>query len=279
MGANTAIQWTDHSFNPWIGCSRISPGCVRCYAEAGARRWGQNDLWRRRGPRRVTSSAYWRKPRTWNREAERAGQPLKVFCASWADVFEDHPDVTEARARLWDLIEDTPWLRWQLLTKRPENAEAMVPWGSGWPPWVWLGASAENQDYYDGPVHGRGRVLAQTGAAVKFLSCEPLIGPLTLDGAPGIDWVIVGGESGGHARPAELAWLRSLVAECRAAGTAVFVKQAGKVLGQQWDAGPKGDQMDRWPPGIRVRQFPADPATAALACIKTQPLTMEGRTR
>ncbi|HEX3965801.1 MAG TPA: DUF5131 family protein, partial [Trebonia sp.] len=142
MSDNSAIEWTTHTFNPWWGCSRVSPGCVHCYADDQAKRYG-HDVWRRHGLRRMLSDANWARPLKWNRDAERAGEPAKVFCASMADVFEDHPDVAEPRKRLWGLIESTPWLIWQLLTKRPENIAGMVPWGRDWPPSVWIGASAE----------------------------------------------------------------------------------------------------------------------------------------
>jgi protein gp37 len=146
MGDTTGIGWTDRTFNPWWGCSRVSPGCRSCYADTLARRWG-HDLWHRDGPRRLLGGASWAKPLRWNREAAAAGVPARVFCASMADVFEDHPQVVGARARLWDLIGQTPWLRWQLLTKRIENVPQMVPWGDRWPANVWLGTSVENGHY------------------------------------------------------------------------------------------------------------------------------------
>jgi protein gp37 len=133
------IEWCDHTFNPWWGCARVSPGCRFCYAERDARRYG-HQVWGRHGPRRLLSEANWRLPLRWDRDAERAGVPALVFCASMADVFEDHPQVVESRQRLWRLIEDTPHLRWLLLTKRPENVPAMVPrsWAGAWPEQVWL---------------------------------------------------------------------------------------------------------------------------------------------
>ncbi len=148
MSDVTAIEWTDHTFNPWWGCSRVSPACRFCYADRDAQRYG-HQVWRRHGPRRMLSEANWQRPLRWNRDAERAGIPAKVFCASMADVFEDHPDVAAPRERLWGLIEATPWLIWQLLTKRPENIARMVPWGGEWPPHVWVGTSVENQRYAD----------------------------------------------------------------------------------------------------------------------------------
>src|SRR5690606_3921590 len=164
------IEWCDHTFNPWWGCVRVSPACRFCYADTQARRYG-HQVWRKRGPRRLLSDANWAKPLKWNRDAEKSGVPAKVFCASIADVFEDHPDVAEPRKRLWNLIEATPWLRWLLLTKRPENIAAMAPWGAEWPPHVWVGTSVENQRFAEERIP----ILLRVPAAVLFLSCEPLL--------------------------------------------------------------------------------------------------------
>jgi protein gp37 len=252
MGTNSAISWCDHTFNPWWGCARVSPGCVNCYADRDATRWGMNDLWRANGPRRMMSENYWRQPAKWNREAQAAGTHVKVFCASMADVFEDHPDVVEARARLWDLIEVTPWLRWQLLTKRPENVAGMVPWGGDWPATVWLGTSVENQRYADERIP----VLASLPARVRFLSCEPLLAPVDLSpwlDAGQLDWCITGGESGGaRRREMSIAWLESVTGQCQAAGVPVFVKQ---------DSGPRPGMQGRIPDAVwALKGFPGDPA-------------------
>jgi protein gp37 len=189
------IEWCDHTFNPWWGCARVSPGCRFCYAERDARRYG-HQVWGRHGPRRLLSEANWRLPLRWDRDAERAGVPALVFCASMADVFEDHPQVVEPRQRLWRLIEDTPHLRWLLLTKRPENVPEMVPWATAWPEQVWLGTSVETQRY---ALQRIPRLLEVSGVRVRFLSCEPLLGPLELSAwlaQRAVDWVIAGGESG-----------------------------------------------------------------------------------
>lgn len=281
MGENTKISWTDHSWNPWIGCARVSPGCLHCYAETQAERWGLA-TWGKTTERRVTSDAYWRKPLTWNRKAEAAGVPAKVFCASMADVFEDHPDLPEPRERLWDLVDQTPWLRWLLLTKRPENINGMLPdrWKSeGWPDTVWLGTSVEDQQRADERVP----VLLDTNAAVKWLSAEPLLGsvdlmpwlgevltgvsrivtdygterePVTEDG---IAWVIAGGESGGGARRMDIEWARSLREQCAEAGTAFFFKQLGAVAASERGVKGKGEGFDGVPADLAVREFPLDP--------------------
>lgn len=149
MGSETGISWTDHTFNPIWGCAHVSPGCVHCYAESFARRTG-HDVWGAKSERRLFGPVYWRQPLTWNAHAEAAGVRERVFCASMADVFEDHPVWDTERPRLWELIDRTPWLDWQILTKRPENIPGMLPalWGDGRPN-VWLGVSAENQEWWD----------------------------------------------------------------------------------------------------------------------------------
>lgn len=278
MGDNSKIEWTTHTFNPWWGCSRVSPGCRFCYADRDAQRYG-HQVWRRHGERRMLSDANWQRPLKWNRNAERAGVPAKVFCASMADVFEDHPDVSEARKRLWGVVEATPWLRWQLLTKRPENVAAMVPWGADWPAWVWLGTSVENQRFADQRIP----VLLTLPAKVRFLSCEPLIGPVDLIGQGGdlvgagvyalpdppeyddgepvcqdhgaenceqrqpqagcafVHWVICGGESGPKARPMHPVWARSLRDQCVMAGVPFLFKQWG-----QWRPGDDHSRPAEW---------------------------------
>lgn len=179
MAENSKIEWTTHTFNPWWGCQRVSPGCEHCYAETWAKRVGE-DVWgpAKTTPRRELSEGHWSKPLGWNRKAEAAGKRALVFCASMADVFEDHPQLPPLRARLWELIEATPWLDWQILTKRPENVMAMVPkaWREAFPPNVWLGTSVEDQRRADERIPH----LLRCPAAVRFLSCEPLLGPVEL---------------------------------------------------------------------------------------------------
>ena len=282
MSDKTGIEWTDHTFNPWWGCSRVSPACRFCYADRDAKRYG-HEVWRRHGPRRMLSEANWQRPLKWNRDAERAGAPTKVFCASMADVFEDHPDVGEARKRLWDLIEATPWLTWQLLTKRPENVGRMAPWRDNWPAHVWLGTSVENQRYADERIP----VLLESGAATLFLSCEPLLGPVdlgmgtdhsghardhiidswgwdcldcsteeivvswTVPDGPRISWVIAGGESGPKARLSHPDWFRSLRDQCARARVPFLFKQFGEWsprYGADWPVGDawRNPQRHRW---------------------------------
>jgi protein gp37 len=277
VAENTNIQWTDHTFNPWRGCTKVSDGCKFCYAEKlSERNHATLGVWGPSGSRPVGSESYWKAPLKWNREAQEAGERRRVFCASLADVFEGEETmpasavapVTAARRRLFETIDATPHLDWLLLTKRPENIERLWPfgWYDGrftWPN-LWLGTSVEDQAAADRRIPE----LLKVPAAVRFLSCEPLLGPVDLDlsypcptcggrggglnfGPASMDdgawdcgrcegtgaipfgnipeWVIVGGESGPNARACDLRWVRDIVAQCRRAGVPVFVKQLGSV--------------------------------------------------
>lgn len=188
------------------------------------------------------SENYWKQPYKWNKDAAKRGERQRVFCASMADVFEDHPQVVDARARLFNLILDTPNLDWLLLTKRPENIMDMVPadWRNGFPENVWIGTSVENQEQ----ANKRIPALLDVPASVRFLSCEPLLSAVDLEEAGAIesagpawagynshiDWVIAGGESGHGARPMYPQWARSLRDQCVDAGVAFFFKQWGEFL-------------------------------------------------
>jgi protein gp37 len=262
---NTLIEWAEHTFNPWWGCAHVSPGCVHCYAETWAARCGQH-VWGAHGPRRMMSESYWREPLRWNAAAADAADRPRVFCASMADVFEDHPALPEPRRRLWGLIDDTPNLDWLLLTKRPENIDGLVPWGNEWPDNVWIGTSVEDQRRAEERIP----FLVATPARTRFLSCEPLLGMVGLEpwlwlignaGGPWYDvtqrrryvdglgrrlpsgpgacmvasvpssdihWVIAGGESGPKARPMHPDWARMLRDQCAAAGVPFLFKQWGE---------------------------------------------------
>lgn len=182
MGTQSNIEWTDHTFNPWEGCQKVGPGCDHCYAETRNARYGGGIApnWGPGAPRRRTSAANWAKPRRWAREAKAFhaahGRRQRVFCASLADVFDNAVDPTW-RADLFHLIAETPELDWLLLTKRIGNAAAMLPddWGDGWPH-VWLGATVVNQVEADRDIPK----LLSTPAAVRFISAEPLLGPVDL---------------------------------------------------------------------------------------------------
>ena len=320
---NTPIEWTDHTHNHWRGCTKVSDGCAHCYAEKGARRnpkvlgqWGPGK------PRVLASLATRREPLRWNREAAEAIEEAlhdfgseeyvapprpRVFSASYSDWLD--PEVpAEWLAGLLDLIHQTPNLDWQLLTKRPENWRGriaaalhwkqvnedlatiedawLVDWLRGNPPrHVWIGATVENQAMADRRIPH----LLQIPAAIRFLSCEPLLGPVDLgdwiylcpecDGNgcasrkdcvngyvnQGIDWVIAGGESGGPlSRPMHPDWPRSLRDQCADAGVPFFFKQWGDLAPASPDTAdtsreerfldPYGNNLT----GIPIDQLPSD---------------------
>jgi protein gp37 len=240
MGTETGIEWCDHTFNPWSGCTRVSPGCDNCYAATMALRApGTFGSWEPGAPRKRTSERNWKQPLAWNRAAAAAGVRRRVFCASLADVF-DNQVPEDWRADLFHLIARTDNLDWLLLTKRPQNIAKMLPqaasdhwaaWGEGWPN-VWLGTTAENQAEADRRIPH----LLAVPAKVRFLSCEPLLGPVDLravswghsNALHRIDWVIAGGESGAGARPMHPAWARRLRDQCDAAVVPFFFKQWGE---------------------------------------------------
>ena len=241
---NTKIEWCDHTFNPWIGCTKVSPACDHCYAEnlmdnrMRVVRWGAGQ------PRKRTSARNWNDPLRWNSEAERLGIRYRVFCASLADVFDN--EVPPAwRAELFALISMTPHLDWLLLTKRIGNVQKMIEAPGmdkrGLAPNVWLGITVSDQTEADRDIP---KLLA-TPAVIRWLSLEPLLGPVVLPfdrvghwnaiatrndqpwAATGIDWVIVGGESGAHARPMHPNWVRSLRDQCATASVPFLFKQWG----------------------------------------------------
>lgn len=228
MAKDSKIEWTHHTFNPWWGCARVSPACKHCYAEAWAKRVG-SAVWGKGAPRRFFGETHWKEPLRWNREAANEGGRRRVFCASMADVFERRSELHQWRERLWDLIERTTSLDWLLLTKRPQNIRAMAPWKEQWPDNVWLGCTAENQTW----ANRRIPFLLRIPARVRFLSCEPLLGPLDLrsylsaDPTKSIHWVIAGGESGAHSRPMNPEWVRILRNQCQDSNAAFHFKQWG----------------------------------------------------
>lgn len=230
MGKDSSIEWTDHTFNPWWGCTKVSPGCNNCYAETWAKRVGQQ-LWGASRDRRFFTDKHWSEPLKWNAEAEAQGKRKRVFCASMADVFESRHDLDSWRERLWNLIGATPWLNWLLLTKRPQNIETMVPWAAKWPDNVWIGTTVEDQTRAEERVP----LLLKHPAKCHFLSCEPLIGPVDLSPWTNgdsktlhrISWVIAGGESGHNARPMLPGWARRLRDQCSEASVPFHFKQWG----------------------------------------------------
>jgi protein gp37 len=230
MGKETKIEWTHHTFNPWWGCVKVSAACDNCYAETWAKRLGES-VWGPESGRRFFSDAHWREPLKWNAEAKSQGTRQRVFCASMADVFENRKDLIPSRVRLLKLIEDTPHLDWLLLTKRIHLVKKQLPKGYVFPSNVWLGATVENQAAAGKRIK---YLLEFQTPAVRFLSCEPLLGPLDLReflqrGTQGtrIDWVIAGGESGHGSRPMEPQWPDDLRRQCTAARVPFHFKQWG----------------------------------------------------
>ncbi|MEM5384182.1 phage Gp37/Gp68 family protein [Paraburkholderia phymatum] len=283
MSENSEIEWTDHTFNPWEGCQKVGPGCDHCYAETRNARFsgGIAINWGPGAPRRRTSPANWRKPLQWNKaHAEffaAHGRRQRVFCASLADVFDNAVSPTW-RAELFELIESTPNLDWLLLTKRIGNVPAMLheTGVDRLPDNVWLGATIVNQEEANRDV----RKLLSVPARVRFLSMEPLLGPVDLtrlahgdesdlDALRGqvvytsqhfamppeplgkaISWVICGGESGRGARPMHPDWARDLRDQCAEAGVPFLFKQ--------WGEWTPGENVERQTGVVKTAHWFAD---------------------
>lgn len=247
MAENTLIEWATHTFNPWMGCQKVSAACDFCYAEALMDHRYHKVQWGPHGKRIRTSPDNWKKPRAWNKKAKAAGERHRVFCASLADWLDNKAN-PQWRAELAHLIDETPNLDWLLLTKRPENYARLAPWGHA-PRNVWLGVSAEDQAHYN----HRWGILQEIPATVRFISYEPALGPLRLNGR-NPDWIICGGESGPKARHMDPQWARNLRDECRTMNVAFFMKQLGSNSGAGVTG--KGDNPEQWPADLRVREFP-----------------------
>lgn len=252
MAEKTGIAWTDSTFNPWIGCTKVGPGCDNCYAEALMDKRWHKVQWGSAQQRQRTSAANWKQPLLWEREHEAFalmhGRRRRVFCASLADVFDNEAPAAW-RAELFALIGLTPHLDWLLLTKRIGNVPKMLEQPgipkAGLPANVWLGATVVNHDEYIRDVH---KLLA-VDASVRFLSVEPMLGPIspTPTTLQRLDWVIVGGESGAKARPIQREWVDSLRAECAAAGVAFFFKQWGGASATAGGCSLDGAEAKEWP--------------------------------
>lgn len=328
---NSHIQWTDNTFNPWIGCTKVSPGCANCYAEVRDQRFAKGIHWGPGAPRHKTSIATWRQPMLWNKqcadnlfrkcdicgaremrkwvpvgaeiaglsscttpdclalsESESTGVRLRVFCASLADIFDDEVPI-EWSADLFRLIHHCKHLDFQLLTKRPENIRRRLGevlshfyktpgdsdatyWLGQWiianpahaPENIWLGTTVENQKMADLRIPE----LLKIPAKIRFLSCEPLLGPVdiwdsvdqfvrcggevagwTRDNPFMIHWVIAGGESGPHHRDMDPEWAESLRVQCEHAGVPFLMKQMGGYPN-------KRGELEDMPENLRVREFP-----------------------
>jgi protein gp37 len=260
MGKNSKVGWTDHTFNIVWGCTEVEddPACDNCYAREYATGRFKLPIWGQNADRRTFGEAHWNAPLDWNADAQKAGAPAFVFCSSMADVFEDHPVVRQERQKLWPLPGRTKALVWMLLTKRIDRVLADVPptWllPECWPENVWVGTTVAHQDF----LAPRVRELAKIPAPIRFVSFEPMLGPIDATpylsprnlktnsvgtcgrcgyhgpgpahrcAAAPIEWAIGGGESQKRARPVHPAWARYLRDQCVEAGVPFFWKQWGE---------------------------------------------------
>lgn len=267
MGENTKISWATHTFNAWMGCSKVSPACANCYAESWSKRSGLV-VWGNEGTRRRTSIAKWREPYKWNERAKEQGIRERVFVNSLSDWAEARKELDPIRADLFKLIRECDGLDFLLLTKRADNIINCLPvdWGMGYPN-VWLGVTAEDQEWFDRRVNILWWLKQRFPSVIMFVSCEPLLGlidarwalesvelrdrPIEDGGAiysEGIDWIIAGGESGPKHRPLDLDHVRALRDQCEEFEASFFFKQIG---GFRPDSG--GCLLD----GQEYKQMPA----------------------
>lgn len=257
MGLNTKIQWCDATLNFWTGCKKVSPGCKYCYMYRDKERYGQD-------PENIIKAKSWKQQlRALRLEAEtrrRNGknEPIKIFTCSWSDFFLEEAD--EWRTEAWEVIKNHPQFVWQILTKRVDRIKECLPqdWGEGWSN-VWLGVSVENQQM----AEERLDEFVTIPAKVRFISYEPALGGV--DFSPwliGIDWLIVGGESGNETgkwryRTAELPWLIEVVEQSGFFDVPIYVKQLGTGLAKSLGLKDKnGGDIDEFPDGLRERLFP-----------------------
>ncbi len=224
MGQTTEISWTDHTFNPWAGCTKVSPACDNCYAEKDTHR-RQFVEWGKDAARRRTSESYWNQLAKWNRAAEREGVRRRVFIGSWCDIMEDRPELQPIREELYPRIKAATWLDVLLLTKRPQNFRRFLlqEWLEKPLPNVWGMTTVETPTYL-----WRVEALRETPFAIRGLSMEPLLGDFPAMDWTGIHWAIVGGESQHGARPMQAEWARGLRDQCVTAGVAYHFKQWGE---------------------------------------------------
>ena len=248
MSDTTGISWTDHTFNPWWGCTKVSPACDNCYAATMASN-RKMDVWGPKTPRRLTTEANRRTPLAWERKAAKLGKTSRVFTLSMGDVMDG--EVPEAwRDELWSIIDQTPNLHWQLLTKRPENYSRFLPLSFKHNN-VWLGTTAENQYYFDLRWPAMLRLKDRFPAAPLWISYEPALGPISLrHHSKKPDWIIFGGESGPGAREMNVAWARSMRDECAEFDLTFFMKQMSS----------KSLLMAKItiPDDLKIRQYPDD---------------------
>ncbi len=285
MSENSLIQWTTNTWNPWHGCTKVSDGCKFCYMYRDKERYGQDPTTVLRSKTKFNDPLKWHKLLT----GDEPIQERLVFTCSWSDWFIE--DADEWRGDAWKIIKDTPFLTYQILTKRPENIADRLPsdWSDGYPN-VWLGVSIENKKVQDERIP----ILLSVPAMTRFLSVEPLLESLSfrwmaawkradgsrtalrsdsvgqsrnlvtdqLDGLRELDWLILGGESGNENsyykyRPSQLEWYAEIISQCREARVPVFMKQLGTYLGKQMKLRDShGGNIDEWPERLQVREFP-----------------------
>lgn len=234
MGANSAIEWTGSTWNPVTGCTKVSPGCKHCYAERMAERlsaMGQRNY--RNGFQLTLQPQMLELPLRWRR-------PQRIFVNSMSDLFHDDVPLDYIQA-VFDVMRRAHWHEFQVLTKRAERLAKLSP-QVDWAPNVWMGVSVENAKYT-----GRIDLLRSTGAKVRFLSVEPLLGPVGKMDLTRIDWVIVGGESGPRARPMLREWVVDIQRQCREAKVAFFFKQWGGVNKKRTGRELDGRTYDEFP--------------------------------
>lgn len=269
MGEESKIGWTDSTFNPWIGCAHASEGCTNCYAEGlmdsylGRAVWGNAA----NSTRVRTTAEYWRKLLIWNEKAKKTGIRKRVFVASLADVFENRPELVPWRRDMLRLLEKVTSLQILMLTKRiglvePLTYEALGVHADEWfeaNPHVALGTSIENQHWADVRIP----LLGQIPASMRFLSVEPMIGPVDVGNYEGMfDWLIIGGESGREGPKGKIRELKLEDAEYlieqgkRMEGVSVYFKQTGTVLARKLKLTGKGEHWEELPESLRVREWP-----------------------
>lgn len=235
---NSKIGWTDHTLNPWWGCNKVSDGCLNCYISPIMRFAGYEPF---DGPMRTQT---WRQPPKWNRDADESRTRLRVFTCSMSDFF--HPGADQWRPEAWDMIRECQNLDWLILTKRPELIADRLPedWSDGYRN-VWLGVTIEREDF----LH-RVDTLSNIPAALKFVSAEPLLGPIDFGRRmDSIDWVITGCENAGKdkRRPMDLDWVRDIRDQCAAAGKPHFFKQYYDDTRLTYDGALDGEICQQWP--------------------------------
>ena len=247
MATESHIEWTETTWNPVTGCSKISQGCKHCYAERLAVRLQAMGLDRYRNGFDVTLQPIaLKEPLTWKR-------PRKVFVNSMSDLFHEAIPL-EFIQQVFAVMESVPRHTFQVLTKRSSRLRqvaSQLPWPSN----VWMGVSVENEQ-----VLARVHDLTTVPAAVRFLSCEPLIGPLHALPLSGIQWVIVGGESGPGARPMDRDWVEDILRQCRAADVAFFFKQWGGVRKSRFGRLLHDQTYDEYPASTSVAAAPPNSA-------------------